>query len=201
MTSRDFVRHAYCSALLALCKKKNLNKITVNDVVNEVGTARQTFYNYFRDINDLICYIPAAFYAESHNPPYTRDGIKASLYYTLENKEYFSQVPYHEGQNSFRETYLRWMKEGCYALALKDITDEVEYLQKRLLIDGYIYASVELYYDWCKEGMKWPPELLLDAVFEMRPDILRDYDTLDFCGESYVCREDEAYPFEFAYSD
>lgn len=40
--------------LLAMCKTKKLEAITVSDIINETGISRQTFYNRFRDKNDLI---------------------------------------------------------------------------------------------------------------------------------------------------
>lgn len=44
-------------ALLELCDRKPLEKITVTELLNETGTSRRTFYSRFRDKNDLICWI------------------------------------------------------------------------------------------------------------------------------------------------
>ena len=41
-------------ALIKLLSKKPLSRITVNDIVEECGLARQTFYYHFRDIYDLL---------------------------------------------------------------------------------------------------------------------------------------------------
>lgn len=40
--------------LLEMCKTKKLESITVLDIIKETGISRQTFYNRFRDKNDLI---------------------------------------------------------------------------------------------------------------------------------------------------
>ncbi|MCI8450585.1 MAG: TetR family transcriptional regulator, partial [Eggerthellaceae bacterium] len=39
----------YCDTLLRLCETQPLNRITVTALIKETHTARQTFYNNFRD--------------------------------------------------------------------------------------------------------------------------------------------------------
>ena len=51
-------KELYCEALLRMCETQRLGKITVTSLIKETGTARQTFYNNFRDINDLVSFIP-----------------------------------------------------------------------------------------------------------------------------------------------
>lgn len=41
-------------AFISLCEKKPLEKITVRDLQTVTGISRQTFYNHFRDRDDLI---------------------------------------------------------------------------------------------------------------------------------------------------
>lgn len=47
------IKSRYVTAIFTLCETKPLKKITVGDLLAETGTARQTFYNHFRDINDF----------------------------------------------------------------------------------------------------------------------------------------------------
>ena len=42
----------FANALFELCETKDINKITVSDVLRATGAAKQTFYNHFKDIND-----------------------------------------------------------------------------------------------------------------------------------------------------
>lgn len=41
---------------LELCERKDLSKITVKDIQEKTGLSRQTFYNHFKDKDDLIQY-------------------------------------------------------------------------------------------------------------------------------------------------
>lgn len=44
-------------ALLDLCREKKLDTITIKDILEYTGVSRQTFYNRFRDKNDLIYWV------------------------------------------------------------------------------------------------------------------------------------------------
>lgn len=51
------VKGLLADALLALCEKKPLSKITVTDLRQATGVSRQTFYNHFKDKQHLIEYV------------------------------------------------------------------------------------------------------------------------------------------------
>ena len=48
------VKALISDALLELCNEKPLSKISISDIQKKSGVSRQTFYNHFRDKNDLI---------------------------------------------------------------------------------------------------------------------------------------------------
>ena len=48
------VKAMIVDSLVKLTKEKNIDKITVKDVVDECGISRQTFYYHFQDILDVI---------------------------------------------------------------------------------------------------------------------------------------------------
>ena len=47
-------KHAMEKSLKNLLKTKPLNRITINDMVDECGISRMTFYSHFQDIYDLV---------------------------------------------------------------------------------------------------------------------------------------------------
>ena len=51
------VKRLLANALLSLSEEKALSKITVADIVERASSCRQTFYNHFRDKNDLVYWI------------------------------------------------------------------------------------------------------------------------------------------------
>ena len=51
------IKHYLADALIELSLERPLSKITVRDITSKIGAGRQTFYNHFKDKNDLIYYI------------------------------------------------------------------------------------------------------------------------------------------------
>ena len=53
----DITKRAIGASLKNLLREKKLNKITVQDIADDCGINRQTFYYHFQDINDLVEWI------------------------------------------------------------------------------------------------------------------------------------------------
>lgn len=94
-------------SFMKLSAKKNVDKITVQEIVNHSGLTKTTFYNHFRDKYDLIIRI----YAEPiknivnkiDGKNYTlRDGILDVLKYFEDNKKFLlNAIKNTSGQNYF----------------------------------------------------------------------------------------------------
>lgn len=50
------VKKLIVDAFLELCRRKNLHKVTIQNIVDMSGVSRQTFYNHFEDKFALIQY-------------------------------------------------------------------------------------------------------------------------------------------------
>ena len=50
----QFTKYALENSLKKLLLQKPLNKITINDITEDCGINRMTFYYHFRDIYDLV---------------------------------------------------------------------------------------------------------------------------------------------------
>lgn len=48
------VKKRIVEAFVKLSKEKNIDKITVKDIVDECGISRQAFYYHFQDILEVI---------------------------------------------------------------------------------------------------------------------------------------------------
>ena len=49
----DTTKQALANALKQLLQKKQITKITINDIAEACGISRMTFYYHFKDIYDL----------------------------------------------------------------------------------------------------------------------------------------------------
>lgn len=160
----------FANALFELCEAKDINKITVSDVLRATGAAKQTFYNHFKDINDLIFFASMAHFEEDYARFYTEQGCLDIFNYVKKHRAFFRQLPRHEGQNCFRETHLAWLKSIYYTEALQGEPCEVS-MQKHQL-DAYLYGIVDLFMDWCTSDMAWSPEAIAKVIFDSKPPFL-----------------------------
>ena len=53
----NITKKLLADAFLRQLNQKTLNKITVQDIADEAGVSRKTFYYYFQDIYDLMEWI------------------------------------------------------------------------------------------------------------------------------------------------
>lgn len=171
----------YVYALLELAETKHLNKITVKDLLDATGTARQTFYNYFKDINELIAYVYVYFFEEEYEKYFSPEGLKEVFERMKEYKAFYCQLPFHHGQNNYAESHLRWMRESYYRDALSDLREgSEEYVRRKVAIDGFLYGAVWIELDWLREGMAWSAEAIIDFIFKNKPDFIMDEPGPDF---------------------
>ncbi|MFQ7236803.1 MAG: TetR/AcrR family transcriptional regulator, partial [Enterococcus hulanensis] len=56
MAEGKATKETFVQALVALCQEKSYDKITVQDISQQVSLNRQTFYYHFKDKNDLLHY-------------------------------------------------------------------------------------------------------------------------------------------------
>lgn len=124
MTRRQVMKEHYAAVLMDMCETRRLVDITVTDVVEQAGTAKQTFYNHFADINDLICYVASKpIFSDDYryvDPECSRRALTESL----RHRGFFCQLGTLRGQNNYWETYLAWMKRYYYALEEQAVAEE-----------------------------------------------------------------------------
>ena len=107
---------AMAQALKKLLIVKDLDKITINDISNECGINRQTFYYHFRDIYDLLEWIFANEVVEKIENETNIDNWQEQfmyvLNYMLENKFFIMKV-YNSLSKHICENYSKYIKINC----------------------------------------------------------------------------------------
>lgn len=63
----DATRNNFIQAFCELYETKPIEKITVKEVAERAGYSRTTFYNYFKDVYDLLQYIEDSFISQLMN--------------------------------------------------------------------------------------------------------------------------------------
>ncbi|NLL76424.1 MAG: TetR family transcriptional regulator [Clostridiales bacterium] len=162
-------KRALEASLKNLLLKKPLDKITINDIAEDCGINRMTFYYHFRDIYDLVEWSCAEDAAKALEGKKTYDtwqqGFLRIFEAVLDNKPFIMNV-YHSVSREQVEIYLYKL---TYNLMLGVVEEKavgmaVREEDKRFIADFYKFAFVGLMLDWIKKDMREDPQVIIDRL-------------------------------------
>ena len=166
------VKKILANALLNLCQKQSLQSITVSQLLKETGVSRQTFYNHFKDKNDLICYKNKNYIVPDFDEHHMDIDFYESLLQTFHNikkyHKFMKQACQMEGQNCLKD----YIVEHCQQFDLK--WHQNLYGSKPMPDDlkfATIYhanASSSMTLSWILYSMHVPCEEIVDMIVQMR---------------------------------
>ena len=185
-------KHALEASLKNLLLKKPLEKITINDIAEDCGISRMTFYYHFKDIYDLIEWtcVEDATKALEGNKTYDtwQQGFLQIFEAVLDNKPFIMNV-YHSVSREQVEIYLYKL---TYDLLIGVVEEKsagmsVKNEDKKFIADFYKYAFVGLMLEWIRADMKNDPQSIIDQLGLLMHDnitkALEAYRTDQFLSE------------------
>ncbi len=165
----DITKRAMSAALKNLLKEKKLNKITVQDIADECGINRQTFYYHFQDIYDLVEWtcIEDTEKVIKENRTYDtwQEGFLSVFDLAKKDKTFIDNI--------YRSVSLEMLEQYLYRLVyplLKNVVDEkangqtVREENKKYIADFYKYAFVGVLLEWIRNDMAESPGQIVDRV-------------------------------------
>lgn len=165
----DITKRAMSAALKILLKEKKLNKITVQDIADECGINRQTFYYHFQDIYDLVEWtcIEDTEKVLKENRTYDtwQEGFLSVFDLAKKDKTFIDNI--------YRSVSLEMLEQYLYRLVyplLKNVVDEkangqtVREENKKYIADFYKYAFVGVLLEWIRNDMAESPGQIVDRV-------------------------------------
>ena len=165
----QITKKAIEASLKNLLLKKPFDKITINDIAEDCGISRMTFYYHFKDIYDLVewaCEEDAKKILEGKDDDKTwTQGFLNLFEEVLKNKPFILNVYRSVG----REQVENYLYEIVYDLLLNVIEEKAQGMtvrdeDKEFIADFYKYAFVGLMLDWVKNGMKEDPHKIVKKV-------------------------------------
>jgi len=176
MSISKATKNMFKNTLLELSKRQPLHKITVKTIIDHTNTAKQTFYNHFKDKYDLINFVLLDFVEniENTHAMYTYEGIMATLNYCEANQNFFTTIARENYQNNFKEFYREWC-ENYYIKAFQQIFNDNIPNFLLVAISFYCYGAVGIFIDWIKDDMKTPKELIASTIVNCRPALIAKY--------------------------
>ena len=165
----QITKRAIEQSLKNLLAKKPLTKITINDIAEDCGINRMTFYYHFKDIYDLVewsCLEDARKALDEKKTYETwQQGFLQIFEAVLENKPFVMNV-YRCVHKEQTERYLKPLVDN---LLLGVINEESEGLNvreedKEFIAQVYSYIFIGLMLDWIKDDMKEDPESIVHRL-------------------------------------
>ncbi len=165
----QMTKKALAASLKNLLLKKPLNQITINDITEDCGVSRMTFYYHFSDIYDLIewiCLEDAKKLLDGKKEYNTwQEGFLNIFRAVSENRPFVKNV-YHSVSREALENYLY---QVTYRLIIDVIEEQSDGMtvpdsDKQFIANFYKYAFVGILLDWIKKDMKEEPEKIIERL-------------------------------------
>ena len=162
-------KRALEASLKNLLLKKPLNKITINEIAENCGINRMTFYYHFLDIYDLVewsCLEDAKKAIENKKTHDTwQQGLVSLLYAVKENKPFIVNV-YNCVDKAQVEKYLKPLTDDLLLGVVEEesVNISVREDDKKFIAQIYSYCFVGIMLDWIKDDMKEKPEDLVERL-------------------------------------
>lgn len=167
------------NAMKQLMSLKSFNDISVNDIINESGISRKTFYYHFLDKYDVVNRIFKTDVVDSILDITTLDNCDASLklcQYIYDNKIFYTNAVNVTGKNCFIE-YLNKLTR----LQVEKLTNQscksriIDTADKDFMIDFFYNAFVGVLITWINSGMKDSPEVIVKRWKTITDKSLENY--------------------------
>lgn len=162
-------KRALEQSLKNLLLKKPLTKITINDIAEDCGINRMTFYYHFKDIYDLVewsCLEDARRALEQKKTHDTwQQGLLQIFQAVRDNRPFILNVyrcVHREQVEKYLEPLVDNLVMGVLNEESADITVREE--DKAFITQVYSYILVGLMLDWIKDDMREEPKEIVERL-------------------------------------
>lgn len=178
MSDSIITKKALAASIKELMKKKDLQKISVADIVENCGINRQTFYYHFQDKFALVNWI---YYSEvacaiTQNRTYQdwSDAVLDVLNIMKNEQSFYTNALNVTGQNAFQEYLFDVTKD--LLLEIVNVFAEgqnIEMQDKDFIAEFYTYGLVGVVVQWARKGMKESPQEMVERLAHLIDDSKR----------------------------
>ena len=172
-------KRALAASLKNLLLQKPLPKITINDIAEDCGISRMTFYYHFKDIYDLVEWTCAEDAARSLEGKKTYDtwqeGFLNIFHAVHANKPLIMNV-YRSVSRERIEQYLNPLIHSLILGVVEEKSAEmaVSMADQQFIASFYEYAFIGIMLEWIGNGMKEEPAAIVERTNSVvRGNILR----------------------------
>lgn len=169
MSTTYITELAMAKSLKKLMLTKPINHIHVQEITDDCGLTRHTFYNHFRDIYELLGWLYEKEVIDDIdrycNLRSWRQGLMLVMEYTYDNRVICLNTFHSLGRD-----YLEDFLYRTFLHLLDAIVDEIAVnmkvteQEKRECADFYANALVGVFVSWLKQNLKESPRQMADKI-------------------------------------
>ena len=168
----DTTKQALANALKQLLQKKQITKITINDIAEACGISRMTFYYHFKDIYDLADWTLQEVLHTAVGDNRTHDNWQQGFLNLLDVLKAHQPLILNVYRAIDREQVERYMRREVEALLLPVVEEQAAGLQisekgKHMVAIFYTYAFMGIVLEWIQRNMQASPQEVADTTAAM----------------------------------
>ena len=166
------VKNLIAETFVKLSDEKNIDKITVKDLVEACGISRQTFYYHFDDVYDLLEWV----FEEDANRvlpsevvyEHWRDDVMMFFKYLADNSVFALNI-YNSNSRIYMLRYFKRRLQGCirsFAIIVSE-GKNIDRTDFEFVVEFYANGIVGLISQWLDLGMQLPKEITQDRFLKL----------------------------------
>lgn len=172
------VKKRLADSLEQLMETQSLPKITISNIVAVGKLSRQSFYNNFLDIYDLIQWTHAEHIQHAidlfwENEDFC-ESFKMALLSLQEHKSFYQNVIQKDNGLFFRDSFALRQVDLCN-VHIKQIACKAPDPDTDFLLKLYWYGTADMLVQWISKGMKEDPAVLAQLFYKGLPVPLQKY--------------------------
>lgn len=176
----EAAKREICAALKALMAQKPLNKITVAEIMQSCGMARQHFYYHFEDVYDAVRWMfdqeAVALLREHEGVMLWQDGLFQLFQYLQENRAVCLCALHsisRERLKRFFQTDVHVIIQGTIQRIVEELNYQVSDGEVDLLTNFYVGALAGMMEEWLLGNIQETPEELIRFADQLLKDHVR----------------------------
>lgn len=168
-TKMTNTKQAIAESLKHLLLRKPITKITINDITEDCGISRMTFYYHFNDIYDLVEWVceedARAALSDNRTLDTWQHGFTALLETVRENKIFILNV-YRSVDRMQIEHYLKRVTERLLLVIINEQADGISISDenKRYIANFFTYGFIGIMLEWIHHDMREEPEQIAEIT-------------------------------------
>ena len=176
----EAAKREICAALKALMAQKPLNKITVAEIMQSCGMARQHFYYHFEDLYDAVRWMfdqeAVALLREHDGVMLWQDGLLQLFQYLQENRAVCLCALHslsREHLKHFFQTDVHTIIQDTVQRIVEELNYQVSEEEVDLLTKFYVGALASIMEEWLLGNIRETPEELIRFADQLLKDHVR----------------------------